>query len=205
MVPLNLTTGALIGLMVIAAAIINFVPRLQQKWAFCPYEVWHKGEWYRLITAVFVHVNLLHLLFNAVTLFFFGRTLEYLFNYFLGPSYWIWYLGLFLLSAVGGQLFNLWRHKDNPYFRSVGASGGVVGVLFSFILLSPDSKLYLFFIPVPIPAYIFAIGFVGYSVYGIYEKKGKIDHAAHLGGGVIGVLFTLLAIPGAWQYFLNAF
>lgn len=205
MIPQNLTTGLLLGLMVIVAGIVNFLPRLRQKWAFKPYDVWKKGEWYRLLTAVFVHVSILHLLFNAVTLFFFGRALERYFSYFFGKSYWLWYLALFLLSAIGGQLFNLWRHKENPYFRSVGASGGVVGVLFSFILLSPDAKLYLFFIPVPIPAYLFALGFVAYSVYGMYTQKGRVDHAAHLGGGLIGVLFTLLAVPGAWQHFLNAF
>lgn len=205
MITQNLTTAALIGLMVIVAGIVNFVPRLRARLAFNPYVVWHKGEWYRLITAVFVHVNTLHLLFNAITLFFFGRALEKYFRYFFGNAYWGWYLALFLLSAIGGQLFNLWRHRNNRYFQSVGASGGVVGVLFSFILISPDAVLYLFFIPVPIPAYLFALGFVAYSLYGLFSRKGNIDHAAHLGGAAIGVLFTLIAVPGAWQHFLNAF
>ena len=86
-------------------------------------------------------------------------------------------------------------HKDNYSYRAVGASGAVTGILYSAILLEPNMSLYLFFIPIPIPAYLFGIGYLLYSIYGMKAKNDNIGHTAHFGGAIGGYVITLLKVP----------
>jgi membrane associated rhomboid family serine protease len=99
-------------------------------------------------------------------------------------------------SLVFGSLLTLLFHKDEYSYRAIGASGAVTGVLYSAILLHPDMSLYLFFIPIPIPAYIFGIGYLLYSIYGMKAKNDNIGHTAHFGGAIGGYLITILKQPG---------
>jgi membrane associated rhomboid family serine protease len=145
------------------------------------------GEQIRMISSGFLHVDMAHLLFNMLTLYFFAPVV-------------ISYLGVFSFvlvyfgSLIFGSLLTMLFHKDDYNYRAVGASGAVTGVLYSAILLRPDMMLGLFFV-IPIPAYLFGILYLLYSIYGMKAKNDNIGHTAHFGGAIGGYLITLLRDP----------
>ncbi|NHM07712.1 rhomboid family intramembrane serine protease [Flavobacterium sp. CYK-4] len=146
------------------------------------------GEHLRMITSAFLHVDIGHLFFNMFTLYMFAPVVMGCLN---NLSFLVIYFG----SLVFGSLLTLIFHKDEYSYRAVGASGAVTGVLYSAILLQPDMSLYLFFIPIPIPAYLFGIGYLLYSIYGMKAKNDNIGHTAHFGGAIGGYLITILKEP----------
>lgn len=146
------------------------------------------GDQFRMISSGFLHADLGHLFFNMFTLFMFAPVV-------------IGYLGdfsfllVYVASLVFGSLLTLYFHKNDYNYRAIGASGAVTGVLYSAILLQPDMSLYLFFIPIPIPAFLFGIGYLLYSIYGMKAKNDNIGHTAHFGGAIGGFFITLLKQP----------
>ncbi|MGE5943539.1 MAG: rhomboid family intramembrane serine protease [Flavobacteriales bacterium] len=151
-----------------------------------------RGEKVRMFSSGFLHVDTQHLLFNMLTLYFFaGAVIGYLgqFNFIL----------IYTASLLFGSLLSLYFHKDEYYYSAVGASGAVTGILYSAILLNPDMDLIIFFIPIPIPAYIFGIGYLLYSIYGMKNRIGNIGHDAHFGGAIGGYVVTLLLSPWLFQ------
>jgi len=143
-----------------------------------------RGEQVRMLSSGFLHVDQLHLFFNMFTLYFFANPVIM----YLGQTQFvIIYFG----SLLFGNLLTYYFHKDEYYYSAVGASGAVTGVLYAAILLNPDMKLYMFFIPVPIPAYLFGIGYLLYSIYGMKKSVGNIGHDAHFGGAIGGYVITL--------------
>lgn len=146
------------------------------------------GEQIRMVSSAFLHADIGHLFFNMFTLYMFAPVVtEYLGSF----SFLIVYLG----SLIFGSLLTLLFHKDEYSYRAIGASGAVTGVLYSAILLQPDMSLYLFFIPIPIPAYVFGIGYLLYSIYGMKAKNDNIGHTAHFGGAIGGFVLTILKEP----------
>jgi membrane associated rhomboid family serine protease len=105
------------------------------------------------------------------------------------------FLLIYAGSLIFGSLLTLLFHKDDYSYRAVGASGAVTGILYSAILLQPDMNLYLFFIPIPIPAYVFGIGYLLYSIYGMKAKSDNIGHTAHFGGAIGGYVITIIKEP----------
>lgn len=155
------------------------------------------GQWYRLLSYGFVHADVMHLLFNMITLFFFGSLVERAFAPLLGPAGFTgFYLGGLLVSILPSWL----RHRDDPQYRSLGASGAVSAVLFASVLLAPWNLIYVFF--VPMPAIVFALLYVGYSIW--MERRGgdNVNHSAHLWGAGYGLLFFLLLEPRLLGHFL---
>ncbi len=146
------------------------------------------GENVRMFSSAFLHGDWGHLFFNMFTLYMFAPVVI---NYFDSFSFLVIYFG----SLVFGSLLTLLFHKDEYSYRAIGASGAVTGVLYSAILLHPDMSLYLFFIPIPIPAYLFGIGYLLYSIYGMKAKNDNIGHTAHFGGAIGGYLITILKQP----------
>lgn len=145
------------------------------------------GEQVRLFSSGFLHVDVPHLVFNMLTLYFFAPVVIG----FLGTiSFSMVYFG----SLLFGSLLTLSFHKNDFSYRAVGASGAVTGVLYSAILLQPDMMLGLFFI-LPIPAYLFGILYLFYSIYGMKSQQDSIGHTAHFGGAVGGYVITLLKEP----------
>ena len=150
-----------------------------------------RGEQFRLFSSGFLHIDNAHLFFNMFSLYIFADiVIQDLGIY----SYIIIYLGSLLL----GNLLSLYFHKDEYHYSAVGASGAVMGVIYSAILLQPGMSLYLFFIPIPIPAYIFGIGYLLYSIYGMKNRVGNIGHDAHFGGAIGGYVITL--ILASWLF-----
>lgn len=143
---------------------------------------------YRMITSAFLHGDLGHLFVNMLTLYFFGPTIEHV----LGTD---GFLVVYFGSAVTGKLLSLWVNRKNPAYSALGASGAVSGVLLSFCLFYPLEKIYLFFIPIGIPAIVFAALYMAISME-LMDRPGRvIGHDAHLGGAAGGIVLTLLLRP----------
>lgn len=145
------------------------------------------GEHIRMVSSGFLHADMTHLIFNMLTFYFFAPVvISYLGDF----SFGLVYFG----SLVFGSLLTMVFHKNQYNYRAVGASGAVTGVLYSAILLQPDMMLGIFFI-IPMPAYIFGILYLLYSIYGMKAKNDNIGHTAHFGGAVGGYLITLIKEP----------
>lgn len=144
-----------------------------------------EGDLYRLISSGFLHVNTTHLLFNMVTFYFFVNIVIYE----LGSTL---FLLLYFVSLFAGNFFAYKFHYNQPDYIAVGASGAVTGVLFSSLLLYPEIELFIFFIPIPIPGYIFGIGYIIYTLYGMKTQNDNIGHTAHFGGAIGGIAMTIL-------------
>ena len=173
-------------------------PKLLERLILWPPAIERRKQYDRLLTHGFVHADWQHLLFNMITLFFFGRAVEPLFAQILGPAGFL----LFYLSAVVVAILPTYlRHRHDPSYRSLGASGAVSAVLFASILLQPWM---LIFIPIPIPAVLYGIGYVAYSFWMDRNGGDNVNHSAHLSGAIYGVLFMLLMEPRVGAHFLNA-
>ena len=146
------------------------------------------GQRERMLTSGFLHVDISHLFINMLTLYFFADVVIRWFN---APKFLI----IYFISLLAGSLLALFFHRDEPYYSAVGASGAVTGILYSAILLQPSMKLFIMFIPIPIPAYILGIAYMLYSIYGMKKRLGNIGHTAHFGGAVGGYVVTLLFKP----------
>ena len=146
------------------------------------------GEQIRMVSSAFLHADIGHLFFNMFTLFMFAPVVI---SHLGSLSFLIIYIG----SLIFGSLLTLYFHKNDYNYRAIGASGAVTGILYSAILLQPDMSLYLFFIPIPIPAYVFGICYLLYSIYGMKAKRDNIGHTAHFGGAIGGFLITIIKEP----------
>ena len=147
-----------------------------------------QGEKIRLLTSGFLHVDQSHLFFNMFTLYFFG-------DYVILHLGIIYFLVIYFGALIAGNLFALNFHKKEPYYSAVGASGAVMGVIYAAIMLNPSMSLYMFFIPIPIPGYIFGVGYLLYSMFGMKKNWGNIGHSAHFGGAIGGYVLTILLFP----------
>lgn len=145
------------------------------------------GEQIRMLSSGFLHADMMHLIFNMLTLWFFAPVVI---NHLGSFSFILVYFG----SLIFGSLLTMVFHKNDYGYRAVGASGAVTGVLYSAILLQPDMMLGIFFI-IPMPAYLFGILYLLYSIYGMKAKNDNIGHTAHFGGAVGGYLITLVKEP----------
>ncbi|WP_298535581.1 rhomboid family intramembrane serine protease [uncultured Algibacter sp.] len=188
---LNLITGILIA----ANALISYK-------GFSDFNFFNKykfhvgsirgGEQLRMFSSGFLHADTQHLLFNMLTLYFFADVVISI----LSP---IQFLLIYIGSLMLGSILSLYFHKNEYNYTAVGASGAVSGVIYSAILLQPGMSLYLFFIPIPIPAYLFGIGYLLYTIYGMKKRIGNIGHDAHFGGAIGGYLITLILSPWLFQ------
>lgn len=150
-----------------------------------------RGSKFQFLTSGFLHVDTGHLFVNMLTLYFFVNVV----TYHLGAlAFIIIYLG----SLILGNLLSYFLHKNDYNYTAVGASGAVMGVLYSAILLQPDMTLGLFFV-IPVPAYIFGIGYLLYTIYGMKSRRDNIGHDAHFGGATGGYLLTMLFAPWVFE------
>ena len=173
-------------------------PALLDRLLLWPPAIQRRHQYDRFVTHGFVHADWQHLLFNMITLYFFGRLVERLFVPYIGTIGF----ALFYLSAiVVAMLPTYLKHRHDPRYRSLGASGAVSAVLFVFILVAPWSMIYVFFLPVP--AIVYAVLYVGYSVWADRNAQDNINHSAHLAGAAYGVLFAVAMEPGVLASFLS--
>lgn len=174
--------------------------KLADRLVLWPPAIDRRREFDRLVTYGFVHADWMHLIFNMVTLYFFGRSIEYAMVQITGT--WLTYPLFYLAALVVSILPSYLKNQKNPNYISLGASGAVSAVLFAYILLDPWTRLYLFFIPIPIPAIFYAVFYVGYSIWMDRRGGDRINHSAHLAGAAFGVLFMVAMAPGVVPAFL---
>ena len=167
------------------------MPRIIDMCLFRPYYFSRKRQYSTIILSGFVHADVGHLLFNMFTFYFFAFPLER----FLGTAP---FLILYFFGLVVSHSCTLYKHRNNPGYASLGASGAISAVLFAYIVYFPTTTLMIMPIPVPIPAFVFAIGYVAYSYWASVQNKGRINHDAHLCGALSGVAFVALTNPGAF-------
>ncbi|TCK69148.1 rhomboid family protein [Winogradskyella wandonensis] len=151
-----------------------------------------RNEHIRMFSSGFLHADTTHLLFNMLTLYFFANAV-------IVPLGNFNFIMIYVASLLFGNLLSLYLHKDEYWYSAIGASGAVTGILYSAILLQPNMSLYMFFIPIPIPGYVFGIGYLLYSIYGMKNRIGNIGHDAHFGGAIGGYVITLLLKPSLFE------
>lgn len=151
-----------------------------------------RGEQIRMFSSAFLHADFSHLLFNMLTLYFFA-------NVVIAQVGVVYYVIIYVASLLAGNLLAFYFHRNEPYYSAIGASGAVMGILYSAILFFPDMSLFLFFIPIPIPAWLFGMAYLLYSIYGMKSRMGNIGHDAHIGGAIGGYFLTLLFAPYLFQ------
>lgn len=168
---------------------------LYGKFMLHPYSVSRQQKLYTLITSGLIHADWMHLIFNMMTFFFFAFQLEAM----IGS----WQFGLvYFLSLVLSDIPSVLKHKNDMWYNSLGASGAISGVLFSYILFQPFSSMMIFPIPIPIWAIIFGPLYLVYCVYASKNARDHINHDAHFFGALAGMIVTVLVVPGTIPHFI---
>lgn len=184
----------IIILIIAITAIISFIAfnnkEIFEKYKFNVGAILHRKEYVRVLSAGFLHADIMHLLFNMMTLYFFGPVILEGFG---NIGFLIIYFGSILL----GNVFSLFIYQKQPWYSAIGASGGVSGILFAAIAMMPNIGIYFFFIPIPIPGFIFGLLYFSYSVYMMLNPKqwDNLGHAAHLGGAFFGLVYAVIIQP----------
>lgn len=164
-----------------------------------PYMVKEHKQYYRFITAGLVHADYMHLGFNMLTMWFFGKFIEMAFQELFGGK--IYFLVFYVLALIVSDIPSYIRHRNNYSYRSIGASGAVSAVVFAFILFQPWAKIVVFVIPMP--AILYGVLFLGYSVYMSRRGGDGINHDAHFWGAVFGIVFPLVIQPELARDFIQ--
>lgn len=195
----------LIILVTCAVSILCFNGRLNfHALKFNAFAVWNRRQWHRMLSYGLVHGSWGHLLFNMLTLYFFGSVVEKYFAAAFGsPQGAILYVVLYVTALAVSTVGDLFKFREDPNYNAVGASGAVSAVLFASILFEPRMGIYIFFIPIPIPGYIFAPLYLLYCWYMARRNIDNIGHSAHFWGAVYGFAFPLICRPDIFSHFLS--
>ncbi|WP_157994190.1 rhomboid family intramembrane serine protease [Peristeroidobacter agariperforans] len=194
---LQLSAALIIFVVTIATSLVGLFgnTKVIDRCMFRPYWFLRRREYHTIVTSTLVHADLMHLIFNMVTFWAFGFLLERA----IGSVHFLTlYFAGMLISHVGTYI----KHKREPEYASLGASGAILAVLFAAIVLFPDNSLYIIPIPVPIPAPLFGIGYLAYTWWASRNSHGRVNHDAHFTGAITGLVYVALVAPEAYRYLL---
>jgi membrane associated rhomboid family serine protease len=168
-------------------------PKVMNDLIFYPPAVTNNNQYYRFITCGFIHADYGHLIFNLISLYFFGQFVEDAFRYLFADAGKLLYILMYVMALVVSLLPTYFKNRNNQNYRSLGASGAVSAVIFAGILLDPLNKIYLMFIPVGIPGFVFGPVYLLISAW--LDRKGSdnINHSAHIWGALFGIAFLIAA------------
>ncbi len=178
-------------------------PQLFGKFMLHPYSVSRGQKVYTVVTSGLIHRDWMHLLFNMLTFYFFGFPLEALLASLSSWGHLQFFL-IYVLGLILSDITTVLKQKNNTTYYSLGASGAICAVLFSFILFQPKMMLGIFFI-IPMPAWMFGILFLVYCWWAAKQAPNGINHDAHLYGAIVGLLLTILLYPGVINHFIQQF
>jgi membrane associated rhomboid family serine protease len=182
---------AILVITVLVSVVGLSAPKLIERALLRPYLVARGTGYSGLISSGFVHADVGHLVFNLITFYSFAFPLERV----IGTVRFVTlYFSALLISGLG----TCYKHRDDPAYASLGASGAILGVLFASILYFPRQRLFILPFPIPIPAPLFAVVYLGYSYYSSRMAKGRINHDAHIFGALAGLAFVLLTDPATF-------
>jgi membrane associated rhomboid family serine protease len=193
-------TIIIIAITVIVSLVAFSNEELLNKLIFYPAQMNTPGEYYRFITAGLIHADYIHLFFNMYVLYVFGENVEYVFTEFVGKPYLFGVM--YFLALIAASLPAFAKHRNNYYYRALGASGAVAAVLFSFVYYAPWATLRIFGV-IPVPAIILAVLYLVYSAYADKKGQDNVGHDAHFWGAVFGFVFTFIFDPSHGQVFLQ--
>ncbi|HNR91662.1 MAG TPA: rhomboid family intramembrane serine protease [Dokdonella sp.] len=187
---------------ILATCVVSFAgfgnPQVIDKLILWPPAIKRGRQYYRLLSHGFIHADGMHLAFNMITLYFFGRYIETFVAGYIGT---LGFIAFYLSAIIVAILPTYMKNADNPSYRSLGASGAVSAALFGFVLINPWAKILIFF--VPCPAIIYAVIYIAYSIYMDRRGTDNINHSAHLWGAAYGVLFLAAMEPRLVSAFLG--
>ena len=173
-------------------------PKVIERSLLRPYQVAHGTGYAGLLTSGFVHADVGHMVFNLITFYSFAFRLE--------PAIGsLKFVLLYFSALLVGGLGTCFKHRNDPNYASLGASGAILGVLFASIVYFPRQSLYILPLPVPIPAPLFAVGYLAYSWYSSRQSRGHINHDAHIFGALAGVAFVLVTDPTTFMQLVRSF
>ena len=188
-------------------AVVSVFALSNEEWfaklKFNAYDAKHSNHWYRFFTYGFVHAGYVHLFINMLVLYSFGVIVETYFKFYFPGKAGFYYILLYVGGLILSIIPAFGKYKNDVFYNAVGASGAVAAVVFASIILYPTGKIFLFFIPLPIPSPIFGILYVAYEYYMAKNGRDNIGHDAHLWGALFGVVFTLALKPGLALMFLH--
>lgn len=194
------------SLLIITTCIITIVawrnPRMYTRFLFNAYQVERQKQFDRFVTSGFIHANWFHLIFNMITLFFFGQMVELAYRSVVGNSGSLIFLLMYLSAIIISEIPSFFKHRTNGYYNSLGASGGVSAVVFAYILFFPTNMLYLMGV-IPVPGFLLGILYILYSYFQGKRMGDNINHQAHLVGALYGLGFTVLLHPSGVPAFFQ--
>jgi membrane associated rhomboid family serine protease len=188
----------LTAIVAVSLAALYAAPSLIERSVFRPHWLLPRHEYSTLITSAFVHADLAHLLFNGFTFWAFAFSLERA----MGSQSFVALYAAGMLASAAGTYF---KHRHEPGYRTLGASGAILAVLFASILYFPTASIFILPIPVPIPAPIFAVAYLAYTWYASRRGGGRVNHDAHFSGAVAGIVFVALTDPAVFGRAISAF
>lgn len=177
-------------------------PYLYDKMLFAPYLVHHKNEYHRFITSGVIHGDWIHLFINMLVFYSFGRVVESYYGYYFGEYANLHYLMLYLGALIFSDVSTYAKNRNNPNYRSLGASGAVSAVVFASILFEPFSTILLMFF-LPLPAIVMGVLYLAVSAYLARQGHGPINHEAHFYGAIFGLVYTIAFKPSIGLNFLK--
>lgn len=176
---------------------------------FNAYAIRHQGQGWRFLSYGLIHADWVHLFINMFVLYSFGKAVIEAYRYYFDLKGYLFYLLLYIGGIGFSVLFDYGKHKDDPHYNAVGASGAVSAVLFASILVFPTGSVYLFPIPFPLPSVVFGVIYLVYSAIMARRGTGNIGHNAHFWGAIFGLVFTIALKPilavSFWQQIMNLF
>jgi membrane associated rhomboid family serine protease len=196
--------ASLIFAITIAMSLYTFSnPQQFGRWMLHPYGVSKGRNLHTIFTSGLIHKDWGHLLFNMITFYFFGFGLEAMLA---SLSEWghLQFALVYVLGLILSDLSTIYVHRNNPQYYSLGASGAICAVLFSYIMFQPKTMLGVFLI-IPMPAWIFGILFLAYCVWASKQARDGINHDAHFYGAIVGVILTILMYPTIINHFIKQF
>ena len=173
-----------------------------EQFQFNAFKIYHKKQFYRLVSHALVHANWEHLIVNMIVLWSFGAVVEHYFKMNFGGNSSYYFLALFVGSVIFSSVWSLIKQRNNYYYNAVGASGAVSAVLFAAIFFNPWEPIYFFGI-LPIPGIIFGLLYLYHSFYMSRKKMDNIGHDAHFLGAIIGFCAPIIIRPSLIWDFIN--